>query len=82
MTLFFVSHAQVRGLGRRMLDEDPHRLVMASDVVVVVDREGQWRTTKDRHDVPGLVVTAAHQAELLQKYYTISRTTNFSLSGQ
>lgn len=76
MTLFFVKKDVARGLGRRMLDEDPHRLVGVSDVIVIVDKHDQWVTTKDRFDAHGQIVHPQRRAELLTNYTTISRPTN------
>lgn len=73
MTLFFVSRTTARGLGRRMLDEAPDRLISVSDVVVIVDKKDHWITTIDRHDTHGQTVHPQRRAELLERYFVISR---------
>ena len=74
MTLFFINR-DVR-LTQVELD-DPHRLVMVSDVIVIVGKDDEWVTTQDRHDARGQVVQPRRRADLLAKYLTISKPTNF-----
>jgi hypothetical protein len=75
MTLFFVNKATV--LGKRTLHhQDPQRLVWASDVVVIVGRDDEWVTTKDRHDAHGQVVHPERRGRLLAQYQTVVRPTN------
>lgn len=73
MTLFFVNRDIARGLGRRMLDEAPDRLISVSDVVVIVNKKDQWVTTIDRHDAHGQSVHPKRRAELMERYFVISR---------
>jgi hypothetical protein len=73
MTLFFIGKQIV--IGKRMLD-NPHMLAMNSDVVVIVDKDDKWITTRDRHDAHGQAVHPRRRAELLEKYTTISRPTS------
>jgi hypothetical protein len=75
MTLFFVNKRYKLG-GPRMI-ANPQILVSLSDVIVIVGRNDQWVTTRDRHDAHGRVVHPQRRAELLETYQTVIRPTNF-----
>jgi hypothetical protein len=45
-------------------------------VIVIVDKDDRWLTTKDRHDARGQYLHERRKAELLSSYHVIIRPTN------
>jgi hypothetical protein len=75
MTLYFINKQSVPGLGKRF-DERPMMAVNMADVIVIVDKDDRWLTTKDRHDARGQYLHERRKAELLSSYHVIIRPTN------
>jgi hypothetical protein len=75
MTLFFIKRENVPGLGKRY-DADPCAAARMADVVVIVDKQDRWLTTKDRYDAHGQYLHPRRRAELLSGYHVVVRPTN------
>ena len=81
MTLFFIRKEYVPGLGKRF-DAKPMMAMEMADVVVIVDKNDQWLTTKDRHTSRGEYLHEQRKAELLAEYHVISRPTNWTVTSR
>jgi hypothetical protein len=75
MTLFFINKNYVPGLGKRF-DKNPMSAVHMAEVIVIVDKQDRWLTTKDRFDAHGQYLHKRRRGELLATYHVISRPTN------
>lgn len=62
-------------MGKRF-DAHPTRAAQMADVVVIVDREDRWLTTKDRYDAHGQYLHPGRRAQLLTDYHVLVRPTN------
>lgn len=75
MTLFFIRKELKPGMGKRF-DESRTQAAAMADVVVLVDDEDRWLTTKDRHTSHGAYLHPRRKVELLNEYYVLIRPTN------
>lgn len=74
MTMFFIPDVNIEPDADFF--DDPHRLVLYSDVIVIAT-DDEWITTKDRHQPHGQIVEPPRRAELLSRYTTIIKPTNY-----
>lgn len=75
MTLFFLNKNFQNQLGKRF-DAHPTQAANLAEVIVIVDKNDHWITSKDRLEPRGLTVHPRRRAELIDEYLCIVRPTN------